>query len=96
LGLYEKGFSSNIIKGKVREEVSNEQQGERKMKKQLIGIVVTVLIFVGILCADSTIIASPVTMIIFGVYLLGIVGYSRRKQENKEYPLNKPGLHHPL
>jgi archaellum biogenesis protein FlaJ (TadC family) len=66
------------------------------MKKQLVGITMTVLIFVGILSADSTIVTSPVIMILFGVYLLGIVGYSRRKQEDKEYSLRKPTLHQPL
>jgi len=63
------------------------------MKKQLIGIIVAVLVFVAILNADSSVIASPVTMIFFGAYLLWISWYGRGlERENKEYPLDRHGL----
>lgn len=54
-------------------------KGEWKMKQQLIGIILGVLVLVAFLSSEPAVASSPVFLILFGAYLLGISWFGRDK-----------------
>ena len=49
------------------------------MKQQLIGIILGVLVLVAFLSSEPAVASSPVFLILFGAYLLGISWFGRDK-----------------